>query len=296
MMVEDYLAPRTAEEALDQLARYGGDARLIAGGTDLMIWIRKRKYSPKALIDITGIEDFRRLEEGRGGLSIGAAVTHAEAALHGGIRKMAPALSEACASVGSPQIRNIATVAGNVVSAQPAADAAVALVALGARAEILSAGGVRVEPVEDLYAGAGRSRIDSTREIVRRIMLDHPGAGSGCAFMRIALRQALALPVINVAAAIYSHGGVITSARIAIGPVAGRPFRPGGAEKLLAGVSLGGRAAFFEAAEEAGRDANPRDSLLRGSAEYRRHLVKVLVRRALEAAADRIAGGEEGQA
>ncbi len=294
MNVQAYLTPRTAEEALEQLGRYGGEARLIAGGTDLMIWLKRKKYTPRVLIDITGIDQFRRLEFTGESLVIGAALTHAEVALDGGIRSLVPVLAEACASVGSPQIRNIATVVGNVVSAQPAADAAVALVALGAGTEILSRDGRRTLPVEELYAGVGRSIIDSTREIVSRIVVKAPGPGSGSAFMRIAPRQALALPVINVAVVISTAGGLITGARIAIGPVADRPFRPEGAEKFLAGVPVGDPGAFAEAAGMAGRESSPRDSLLRGSADYRRHLVKVLVRRALEEAAGRVDACKEG--
>jgi len=294
MSVQQYLTPLTAGEALAQLAGFAGEGRLIAGGTDLMLWLKKKKFSPKALIDITGIEEFQSLEESGGELIIGAAATHAEVALHPAVRRLAPVLAEACGSVGSPQVRNIATVAGNVVSAQPAADAAVALVALGAQAEIISSGGRRAIPVEELYTGAGGSTVDSTREIVGRIVVRAPGPGGGSAFVRMSPREALALPIVNVAAVLYTDGSVITSARLAIGPVARQPFRPLQAEKLLAGAPMGSLEAFEKAAETAGRESSPRDSLLRGSALYRRQLVRVLVRRALQEATVRIAPGKEG--
>lgn len=291
MSIQDYLIPRTVEECLELLKLHDGGARIIAGGTDLMLWLKRKKFDPKVLIDITEIEKLSLLGVRSGELEIGAADTHARVALHTEVLAMAPVLAEACASVGSPQIRNIATVVGNVVSAQPAADAAVALVALGARAEIISASGNRTEPVEDLYAGVGRCRVDSAREIVGRVFLKIPGPGSGSAFMRFAPRKALSLPVVNVAAVVFTDGGLITEARIAVGPVADRPYRPLRAESFLAGAPVSDETVYYEAAELAGREVNPRDSLLRGSSQYRRQLVKVLVRRALQAAAERAAAG-----
>ncbi|KKM09825.1 hypothetical protein SY88_16665 [Clostridiales bacterium PH28_bin88] len=290
MSVQAYLMPRTTEQCLAELDRYAGEARLIAGGTDLMLWIQRKQYSPAALIDVTGISEFRRLEVTGGELVLGAATTHAQAVVHPRVRELAPALAEACASVGSPQIRNLATVVGNVVSAQPAGDAAVALVALGAQAEIASTAGRRMEAVEALYAGFGQSKIDSSREVVTQLRLTLPGPGSGSAFMRIAPRNALALPVINTAVVVHTAAGKVTAARIAIGPVAARPFRPLQAESVLAGARVDDTDAIEAAALAASREVNPRDSLLRGSAAYRRQLVKVLVGRALRAALQRATG------
>ncbi|MCL5935705.1 MAG: FAD binding domain-containing protein [Firmicutes bacterium] len=291
MNIQAYLTPRIVEECLELLKQHNGEARLIAGGTDLMLWLKRKKYNPKVLIDITEIEKFSLLRISNRVLEIGAADTHAKVALHPKVRALTPVLAEACASVGSPQIRNVATVVGNVVSAQPAADAAVALVALGAYAEIISPGGTRTEPVEELYAGVGRYRVDSTREIVSRVFLKVPGPGSGSAFMRFAPRKALSLPVVNVAVVISTEGGLITEARITVGPVADRPFRPLKAESFLSGVPVNDERVFHEAAELANQDVNPRDSLLRGSSQYRHQLVKVLVRRTLQAAAERAAAG-----
>lgn len=290
MTVQAYLMPQTTEECLSELDRFAGRARLIAGGTDLMLRLKKKKYSPVALVDVTRIEQLRRLEVTGGKLIIGAAATHALLALHPEVRASMPVLSEACASVGSPQIRNIATVVGNVVSAQPAADAAVALVALGAQAEIVSAGSRRIEEVAQLYAGFGQSTVDSSSELVTRIIVKVPGPGSGTAFMRIAPRNALALPVINTAVVVHTTSDKVTGARIAIGPVAARPFRPLKAESMLVGAAASDKEAIKAVALAASQEANPRDSLLRGSAGYRRQLVKVLVERALVAALARALG------
>ncbi|MEW6275986.1 MAG: FAD binding domain-containing protein [Bacillota bacterium] len=287
MSVQHYVFPETIAECLQEMNRFHGQGRLIAGGTDLMIWLRKKKVAPVALIDVTRIAELNQLEIKDGNLLIGAAVTHAQVAAHAGMRALLHVLAEACNSVGSPQIRNIATVVGNVVSAQPAGDAAVALVALNARARIVSAEGSRVEPVEELYAGVGRSKIDSTRELVTLVEVLLPGPGSGSAFLRIAPRNALALPVVNVAAVVTVADGKISAARLAAGPMGEKPFRPRRAEEFLVGTDVREQTAWEEAGALAAREANPRDSLLRGSSLYRKHLLQVLTRRALQSAVAR---------
>jgi carbon-monoxide dehydrogenase medium subunit len=290
MPVVRYLFPNTVSECLAELESQEGRARIIAGGTDLVLSIRRGEFSPEVLVDITRVPELQGLEEENGELALGAAVTHAQCASSSLVRRGASCLAEACASVGSPQIRNVATVAGNVVNAQPAADAAVALVALGATAEVVSARGKREEPVEDLYAGLGQSRVDSARELLTRIRLPLAKAGEGSAFLRFAPRRALALPILNGAAWVSLRGEQIAAARICLGPVADRPFRPRGAEEVLRGARWDDEKALEEAAQAASREANPRDSLLRGTAAYRRELARVLVWRVLAAALQRAQG------
>ncbi len=146
-MVEKYLFPATLAEAVELLARYDGKARIIAGGTDLVLGLEKSGSSPEALVDITRLAELSTLERRGGEIYLGAAVTHAACAASPLIRENARCLAEACSSVGSPQIRQVGTVVGNLVNAQPAADAAVALVALGAVVDVLSAKGIRQEKV-----------------------------------------------------------------------------------------------------------------------------------------------------
>ncbi|MEW6663527.1 MAG: FAD binding domain-containing protein [Bacillota bacterium] len=284
MKLKEYLLPQTIEECMTGLAQNNGEARIIAGGTDLVLWLKQKKVKPQILVDITFIQELRALEFSDDYLIIGGAVTHAQVASHSRIRNLLPVLSEACESIGSPQIRNIATVVGNIVSAQPAADSAVALVALRAQAEILSQEGYRIEPVEELYADFGKSKIDSSRELVTRIKVPLPDSGTGTAFMRNSPRNALSLPVINVAIVLNVFNGRVNQGRIAIGPVAAGPFRPLQAEKLLAGIEISDNQSLERIAEVASQEGNPRDSLLRGSSLYRRHLVRVLIQRAMETA------------
>jgi len=287
MRVEAYHFPQSLEQCLDILGRYNGGASVIAGGTDLMLALKEKKVALEALVDVTRIPEIQAIEFKGDSLIIGAGVTHGMVAGHDRIRNVFPALAEACLSVGSPQIRNMATLAGNVVSAQPAADSAIALIALGAKAEIVSPHGPRTELAEDLYAGVGKSRVDCRREILTRFIVPLPGPHSGNAFTRLAPREALALPIVNAAACIVLEDGSIKAARICIGPVAVHPFRPQQAENSLLGKPAADPAVLEEAALIASREAKPRDSLLRGSGKYRQVLVKDLVRRALEAAVNK---------
>jgi CO/xanthine dehydrogenase FAD-binding subunit len=175
---------------------------------------------------------------------------------------------------------------GNVVNAQPAADTAVALFALDAQVEILSDKGVRVVPVENVYQGVGVSRIDSTSEIVTALYFKGLGSNQGSAFFRLAQRKALALPMLNVAAVVSIQAGSFEEARIVIAPVAPLPFRSRKAEAALKHAAVGS-ASIDKAVEIAASESRPRGSALRGSAEYRREMVKVLLRRALGRATER---------
>ena len=177
-----------------------------------------------------------------------------------------------------------------MVNAQPAADSAVALVALGAQAEILSAGARRLEPVETLYRGLGQSTIDSSREILVTLRVPVPAEGEVNVYGRVSPRNSLCLPVVNAAVSLKTRDGKILSGRIAMGPVSDRPFRPPRAEAALQGIALQDREALNEVGRIAGEEANPRDSCLRGCSDYRRQLLRVLVRTLLKGATARAAG------
>jgi CO/xanthine dehydrogenase FAD-binding subunit len=179
----------------------------------------------------------------------------------------------------------VATLAGNVVNAQPAADAAMALVALGAAAEIVSPAGTKTLAVEELYSGLGSSRVDPTREIVSAFYLSHPKPGDGCAYGRISPRNALCLPIVNAGISVQSAGGRVTGIRIVLGPVSDRPFRAREAEESLIGVGLDEIEKFEAASRLAAQASNPRSSCLRGCADYRKQLIRVLTRRVLMDAA-----------
>lgn len=282
-MVTEYISPTSVKEVLDILKERKGEARIIAGGTDLILDLKEETREVKYLVDITGIEELGRIERDGDSISIGAAVSHQQVVSSALIQERAPVLVEAALSIGSPQIRNQGTVVGNVVNAQPAADAAVALLALEAQAEVITRNGRRLMPLEELYRGIGVSAVDSTAEIVTALHFKGLADNQGSAFMRLAQRKALALPMLNVAVVITVQDGCFQDVRLVLAPVAPMPFRARKAEAALQGAAIGS-AAINQAAEIAASEAQPRDSDLRGSAEYRREMVKVLVRRALEQA------------
>ncbi|MEW6673034.1 MAG: FAD binding domain-containing protein [Thermodesulfobacteriota bacterium] len=289
MSIEQYLIPESITECLSQLGRFEGRAMLIAGGTDLMPKLSQKKITPIALIDVTGIDHLCDITETHAGLILGAGTTHAQVAGNEMIARTWPALAKACGSIGSPQIRNIATLTGNIVTAMPGADAAVALVALNARVEIASADGKRSTAVEDLYSGVGQSKINSGREFVTAINVPRPQHKHGNAYGRISPRNSFCLPIVNAAAALTCENAKIISARLAMGPVADRPFRPRQAEAVLTGAALDDLKAIDAAAVLAGQEANPRSSCLRGCADYRRELLKVIVKQVIMEAGERIA-------
>jgi len=282
-MLQDYSLPSTVDEALSLLNMNKGNARIIAGGTDLMLDLESGKVNVGCLVDISNIGDLKKIELNGNKISIGAGVTHSEIARSTLIREKAVVLASACRAVGSLQIRNTGTLAGNVVNAQPAADAAVALVALGAQAEISGPDGVKSIPVEELYAGLGKSKVDSTREMVTGITFPAPTKNQGSAFVRLAQRKALALPMLNVAVVVSISNNAFEWARIVMAPVGPGPVRAAQAEELLVGTEVGSEM-IQKAAEAARAQANPRSSALRGSREYRQSVLEVLVRRALETA------------
>lgn len=290
MRVRRYLFPRTVKDCLEKLESASGKARIVAGGTDLMLLIQRGECCPDLVVDITRIAELEGIALKNGNITLGARVTHAECASSTLIRESAACLAEACGSIGSPQVRYIASLAGNVVNAQPAADAAIALVALGARAKIISLQGEREEVVEDLYRGPGLSRVDSTRELLAELHFPQTHTGEGTAFLRVTMPNGMGLPVLNGAAWISIHQTKIVDLRMALGPVSDRPFRLLHAEALLRGSGWGDATLLENAARVASEEANPRDSLLRGSAAYRKELIEILVNRLLQKAIGRTRG------
>ncbi|KYH31936.1 FAD binding domain-containing protein [Neomoorella mulderi] len=287
-MPRQYLFATSPADCLAMLAAHPG-ARLIAGGTDLVIDLKEGKRQIHTLVDITRIPGLKIIAEENGKIILGGAATHTQVSTSGLIREKLPALAAAAAAVGSPQIRNAGTLGGNVVNAQPAADTAVALVALGAVATILRREGERQVPVEELYEGVGLSKVDASREILTRFTVELWGEGEGSAFARLSPRRALSLPMLNVAVRVQVVEGRCTRARICIAPVAPQPFLCEEAARVLIGQEPTADV-IARAAAAAKAAARPRDSLLRGSSAYRKDMTAVLVTRALTAAFSRATG------
>lgn len=282
-MWSEYLFPATLEEALHMLARYGGRARIIAGGTDLVLQSKRGQCDSDVMVDITRIPGLAFLEEQAGWIHIGPLVTHGQLADSPLVRERASVLAKACGCVGGPQIRHVGTLVGNVVNALPAADGAVALLTLDAELEVVGQCGRRWVSIADFYTGVGRCCVDSCQELVGAIRFRCLPERSGCSYQRLARRRTLVLPMLCAAIAVEIADDTFADARIAIGPVAPIPFRARSAEETLRGVPIS-HAAIAQSAHIAFEEADPRDSALRGSGEYRKHMVEILVSRGLEQA------------
>lgn len=285
----EYLFPQTVEEALAMLEARAGRARLIAGGTDLVLQAQQGKCVSTAMVDVTRIPGLDFLEERDGYIWIGPQVTHARVAASPLVREKAGVLAAGCGSVGGPQIRHVATLVGNVVNAMPAADGAVALFALDAEVEVAAGAGRRLAPIAELYAGVGVCTLNPCAQMVTGLRFRPLPAGWGWSFKRLAQRRALILPMLNTAVVVRVAEGRFVEARIAVGPVAATPMRACAAETALRGKPVRAEA-IAEAARLALEESHPRDSAVRGSGEYRRAMVEVLVRRGVEEAVARAGG------
>jgi len=285
MKWEEYLVPSSLEEALAMLKEYQGQARIIAGGTDLIIQLKKKEATARCLVDVTNLDELKGIELEDGFIKVGACVTHQELASSRLIRERAAALAEGASQVGSPQIRNMGTVGGNIVNAQPAADTVVPLMALEAEVEVASHEDTRWDPLGGLCVGPGQCTVDATAEILTSVRFRALGPNQGSAFERLAKRRALALPILNAAAVVtLNHGGgTFQEVRLAVGPVGPTPARALNAEEALRGAAVEAQS-IAAAMEIAAQEAQPRSNPLRGSQEYRQEMVKVLLRRSVERA------------
>jgi len=281
---QHYVTPRTLDEALAALRAASGPARLIAGGTDLLLDLQQGRQPPiDTLIDISRVPDLCgvRLEGER--LFVGASVTHATIVSHPQIAAQAACLVEACALIGGPQVRNVATLGGNVAHALPAADATIALLALDATAELATPAGRHEVPVEELFAGPGKVAFDRTNTIVVGFRIRDRRAGEGSAFRRVMRPQGVAIAILNMAVWVRLEAdGVIAEARIAIGPGGPRPTRSPLAEVRLIGQRA--EAIDLSTVADALRSGTQlRSSKHRATLDYRRHLLRVLLSRTLPA-------------
>jgi len=286
---EKYFRPQTVSEALSILEEFQGKARLLAGGTDLILQIRSRETEPKALVDITRIPGLDEIKLEDGMIRVGALVTHAQVAQSPLIQEEALALSEGASKLGSPQIRNMGTVAGNIVSGQPGADTTIPLLALDAKAKIKSKRGERTVPLTEFFLDTGKTVLDSTREMVTEIFFSPLAEDESSVSLRLARRKALALPILTVAVVVSADmkQKKFNHVRIALGPVAPIPFRPREAEQMLASASIADEV-IKKAARKSAQEANPRTSLLRGSEAYRREIIANLVERGIRKGLERL--------
>ncbi|MGW5201009.1 FAD binding domain-containing protein [Streptomyces spiralis] len=283
-----YFAPTTAAEAAALLAEHGG-ARVVAGGTDLVVAARGGKHRmPEVLIAIHGATDLASLVESEGGVRLGALTSHAWIERSPLIGSRWSALADASALVGSPATRANGTLGGNLMNASPAMDTGAPLLVFEADVELLSLRGTRTVPVADLLAGPGRTTAEPD-ELLTSVRLPDLPPATGSAYVRLEHRRAMEIAVVGAAALVtLGDDGRVADCRIALSAAAPTCVRAREAEDLLRGLRPDG-ASFRDAAALATGAVQPITDV-RASARYRRAMISVVVSRALAVAAARAAG------
>ncbi|MBO0742396.1 MAG: xanthine dehydrogenase family protein subunit M [Hyphomicrobiaceae bacterium] len=273
-----YERPQSMAEAVALLG--GGDARVLAGGTDLIVQMREGRRSVGCLVDIKRIGELTGIAMlPEGGVAIGAAATAASVSKSPSIGANYPAVAQSARLIGAVQVQNRASLGGNICNAAPSADAVPALLCHAAEARIAGPAGTRQLPLEQLFVGPGKTTIERS-ELLVSIVLPPPPARSAVAYLRFTPRREMDIAIAGAGTYLrLDQRGVIAEARVALASVGPTPMRAPTAEHRLVGERPS-RALFEEVGRGAAHDARP-ISDTRGSADYRRLLVAVLTRRAL---------------
>jgi carbon-monoxide dehydrogenase medium subunit len=279
----EYFAPSSVEEALSVLERYGDEAKVLAGGQSLIPLMKLRFASPRALVDLNGIDGLDELYEDNGMLNIGALVRHKACERSDLLRKRYGVLADAAPQISDPIVRNRGTVAGSLAHADPQGDWGSALLAGGGQVEVRGSDGTRTISLDDFFLGPFTTALEPT-EIVTWVQVPEPGPRSGGAYFKLE-RKVGDFATVAVGVHVSFSNGKVERAGIALTGAGPRNLRAESAEQALAGHELDDEA-IGEAARLAAQAAEPRDDV-RGSAEYKRNVVRVFTERGLRKAAER---------
>ena len=280
-----YEAPGSLDAATRLLADAGGAARVLAGGTDLLIQMRGDIVEPELLVDIKNIDEMREIAEEDGRFRLGAAVTGMEIMEHEAFNTAWPGIVDGAKLIGSIQIRGRATLGGNLCNASPAADSVPALIAAGAAASVIGPNGRRSVPVEDIAVGPGQTSLE-TGEIVISLDLPKRPPRSGDAYLRFTPRTEMDIAVVGVGVNLtLDESGACSAARVSLGAVAERPLLVEEAAAALVGTRVDD-AALAELSGAASAACRPIDDK-RGTREFRIEVAGVLAERAARIALER---------
>jgi len=285
----EYSAPRSIDDALALLNEHSGSARLLAGGTDLIVMMRTGSKTPDLVIDAKHIPELNEITLNGSGLTLGAAMSCRSIYENDALATAYPAVVDCTSLIGGMQIQGRATVGGNLCNAAPSADTIPTLIVLGAVARIIGPDGEREIPVEDFCVAPGKTVL-AENEMLISLKIPAPAPHSGAKFLRFIPRNEMDIAVVNAAASVVLNesGDEFISARIAIGAVAPTPLYVAAAGEHLAGKPVSDDAVHHAA--EIARDAARPIADMRGTIEHRKHLVGVLTKRALNGAIERARG------
>lgn len=279
----EYVTAKDSKHAVALLAEHGARAKILAGGTDLLVELKDAKRPPGLVVDISRAPDLKGISLTDDGLRIGTLVTHSEIMRSSLVRRHCPVLIEAAHSIGAVQTRNLATIGGNLMTCVPSMDSGPALIALEAQVTVAGPDGQQHMPLAKLFVGPRKTSLGSGQLLVE-IVIPKASLGKPSAFLKFGLRKGQALALVNAAASLWVERDrkTFVAPRIALGAVAPTVIRAPKAEAFLAGLAI-----TPEVMDEAGRiaatEAKP-ISDFRASADYRRDLIAVLVKRALATA------------
>ncbi|HHU76630.1 MAG TPA: xanthine dehydrogenase family protein subunit M [Firmicutes bacterium] len=280
----EYFSPDSVEEACQLLSKYGSKAKAIAGGTDVLVKMKSDLLAPEVLIGLGQLSPLKKIEYVPGkGVVIGSGVTHNEVRDSKVIQEKYMSVSQAAHHMANNQVRNRGTIGGNISNAVPSADMPPILISLGATATIVGTKGERTLPLEDVFAGPNVTVLEQDEIITEFVIPD--GNFTGSTYMKFGLRASGALAVVGVAAAVQVEDGVIKDARIVLGAVSPTPVRAKKAESFLKDKQAS-EELFAEAGVIASGECKP-ISDIRASAEYRKDMVRVFTKRALDAAVNK---------
>lgn len=279
-----YFQVGSIKEAISLLEKHGEEAKIIAGGTDLVPKLKARETEPKYVVDVSGIKDLNCIEDYREGLKIGAVTTYDTLNRSPLIMRKAPVLAEAAHEIGNVQIRNLGTIGGNLANASPAADTAPPLIVSRASLRIIGPGKERLVPVENFFLSTNASVLEKD-ELLADIQIPDMPANTGEAFIKLGRRAGPDLSIASVAVALTLDGDICKDVRIALGSVGPTALRARKTEDLLRGERLE-RKVLEECSEIVANEIKP-ISDVRASAEHRIEVTKSLVRNAVQIAMSR---------
>jgi len=278
----EYHAPASVDEALALLERYGDEGKVLAGGQSLIPLMKLRFASPRALVDLNRVQGLDTIEEGGGRLAIGALVRHRDCERSEALRGRYGVLADAAPQISDPIVRNLGTVAGSLAHADPQGDWGSALLAAGAEVEATGPSGTRTIPLDELFDGPFTTTLEPT-EIITSVHVPDPGPRAGGTYLKLE-RKVGDFATVGVAVHLSFANGTVGRAGIALTAVGPRNLRATAAEEALAGATLDDDA-IRNAAELAAQAAEPRSDH-RGSADYKRSVVRIFTERGLRKAAE----------
>lgn len=285
MRFDKYFEPATVEECCSILKEYGSDAKILAGGTDVVPRLKNKIWRPKAVVGISRLPEIDMIAVGEDGLVLGAGARLRKISLDSALEKNYKVIMEAAGHVSSMQIRNIATIGGNACNASPSADAVQGLIAMNAKAVIAGPDGRREVALDEFFTGPGITVLKDG-EFLMQFKVPAPKAGTGAVYKKFAIRGDTDISIVGVACRlVLQKDGTVEDACISLAAVAPKPIRATEAEKLLIGKKL--TAELIEQAAEAAANSCTPITDQRATADYRKQMVGVWTRHAVKEAAER---------